>query len=71
MKKINPNATSQTGLTEKELSCISDQLSQETVLVQKFKQYAQQCEDPELKTKCEQIASKHQEHFNTLFQILN
>lgn len=58
-------------LTEKELSALEDQLSLEQNLIQKYKAYAQQCTDQELKMKCEQIAAKHQTHFNTLLNNLN
>lgn len=57
-------------LTEKELSALEDQLTLEENLVKKYKTYAQQCTDQELKTKCEQIAAKHQTHFDTLLNNL-
>jgi hypothetical protein len=41
------------------------------VLVKKYKSYANQCTDPQLKTKCEQVASRHQEHFNRLMTHLS
>lgn len=58
-------------LTEKELSAIEDQLKNEEVLVTKIQAYAQMCTDPALKQKCEQIAQKHQCHFDKLFSFLN
>ena len=58
-------------LTSKELSAIEDQLSMEEILVKKFKMYAQNASDPQLKTQCEQIASKHQNHHTRLLQELN
>ena len=53
-------------LTSKELSAIEDQLGQEQLLVKKYKLYAQTATDPQIKTKCEQVAAKHQEHFDKL-----
>lgn len=58
-------------LTSKELSALGDQLSQEQVLVKKYRMYAQQMSDAQLKAKCEQIASEHQNHYNTLMTYLN
>ena len=52
-------------LTAKELSALEDQLSMEQLLV------AGMATDQEIKTKCEQIANKHQEHFNRLMSHLN
>ena len=40
-------------------------------LVKKYKLYAQQCTDPQIRTKCEEIASKHQSHFSRLLSHLN
>lgn len=57
-------------LTEKELTTIEDQLSLEENIVKKYKLYAQSCTDPQLKAQCEQIASKHQNHFNMLYNHL-
>lgn len=58
-------------LTEKELSAIEDQLKNEQVLVTKIKAYAQMCSDQTLKQKCDQIAQKHQSHFDKLYSFLN
>lgn len=58
-------------LTSKELSLIEDQLGGEQLLIKKFQAYATQCTDPQLKTKCEQVAAKHQDHFNRLMTFLN
>lgn len=58
-------------LTSKELSAIEDQLSMEELLVKKYKSIASMTTDQQIKSKCEQIASKHQEHFNTLMGHLN
>lgn len=58
-------------LTSKELDAICDQLSAEELLVKKYQLFAQVAEDPQLKTKCEQIAAKHQNHFDRLLNQLN
>lgn len=57
-------------LTSKELSAIEDQLSIEKTMVTKYQQYAMSCSDQQLKTKCEQIASKHQSHYTRLLNQL-
>lgn len=53
-------------LTTKELSAIEDTLSQEQVLVKKFRSYAQSTQDQVLKGKFEQMAAKHQNNFDKL-----
>jgi len=58
-------------LTSKELSAIEDQLGIEENLVKKYKLYAQSAQDMQIKNKCEEIAGKHQGHFNTLLGHLN
>lgn len=58
-------------LTSKELTALEDQLGMEQNLVQKFKLYASTSTDPQIKTKCEQIAAKHQNHYNRLLGQLN
>ncbi len=58
-------------LTSKELAAIEDQLGAEQILIKKATLYAQTSTDPQLKTKCEQIAAKHQNHFNRLMNTLN
>lgn len=58
-------------LTAKELAAIEDQLGNEQVLIKKYQVYAQATTDPQIKTKCEQIASKHQNHYDRLLSQLN
>jgi hypothetical protein len=58
-------------LTEKELTAIEDELGTEKLLVTKIKAYSQMCTDPELKQKCDSIASKHQTHYDKLLSFLN
>ncbi|MBQ8859556.1 MAG: ferritin-like domain-containing protein [Clostridia bacterium] len=57
-------------ITSKELTSLSDLLSCEQLLVTKYKDYATCTTDPALKTKYEQIAAKHQQHFDMLFSHL-
>lgn len=58
-------------LTSKELTAIEDQLGVEQNLVKKYQMYATQTQDPQIETKCNEIASKHQNHYNTLLGHLN
>ena len=53
-------------LTTKELSGIQDQLAYEENVIKKYRMYAQNSQDPCIKSTCEDIARKHQNHFNTL-----
>lgn len=57
-------------LSEKELSAIYDLLSDEELLVKKFKMLASQSQDAEIKQKYESISQKHQGHFNALYAHL-
>lgn len=54
-------------ITEKELSAYNELLTQEKAVVDKFNYYAQNCKDPNLKKLCKEAASRHQEHFNMIF----
>ena len=58
-------------LTSKDLSAIEDQLSKEQLLVKKYKCYACMTNDPQIKASCEQIASKHLDHYNRLLSHLS
>ena len=58
-------------LSAKELTAIEDQLGMEQVLVKKYRSYAALTADPQLKTKCEQIANAHQTHYNRLLGHLS
>lgn len=55
-------------ITEKELAGLSELLNEEELLVHKFQMLADHCEDPEVKAKFEDIADKHQSHFNSLYE---
>ncbi|MDR1565211.1 MAG: spore coat protein [Oscillospiraceae bacterium] len=58
-------------LTTKELSCIEDTLNQEQTLIKKFRSYSQSTQDQALKSQFEQLASRHQKHFDCLLGHLN
>ena len=58
-------------LTAKELTALEDVLGVEANLVKKYKMYAQNTQDIQLKNKCEEIALKHQNHYNTLMGHLS
>ncbi len=57
-------------LTTKELTALEEQLQSEQVLIKKYRTMATQCADPALKTKCESIASRHQQHYDKLISHL-
>lgn len=57
-------------ISSKELTALEDQLSNEQVLVKKYRTFAEYCSDPQLKAKCGQIADKHQRHFDALLGFL-
>lgn len=57
-------------LSEKELSSIQDILSQEDLLIKKFKNLSDQCQDTEMKDKLMNISDQHQKHFNSIYAQL-
>lgn len=57
-------------LTSKELRALEDQLSQEQVLVKKYKAMACLCNDNQIRSNLDCIADKHQQHFDTLMTFL-
>ena len=59
-----------TQLSEKELACLNDSLSEEDLLVKKFQMLANEAEDSEIKSKFTEISSQHQGHFNALYEHL-
>lgn len=58
-------------ITSKELSAIEDQLNYEQLLIKKYKNYATMCQDAQLKTTCEQIATQHKTHYDTIMNYLS
>lgn len=57
-------------LSEKELSSIQELLSDEDLLVKKFKMLAEQATDENVKSKMLEISAKHQTHLNELYSHL-
>lgn len=57
-------------LTAKELTAIEDQLESEKLLIEKCRAFAVMCDDPELRKKCENMAGKHQGHYDKLLEFL-
>ncbi len=60
-----------TNLSEKELSAVQDILSEEDLLIKKFKNLSNQCQDPQIKEKLMNISERHQKHFNSIYSQLN
>lgn len=58
-------------MTLKELDALESQLTCEQTLVKKFVSLATSCTDPQLKAKFQQIAARHQDHFNRLLKHLS
>lgn len=63
MTKIN--------LSEKEKMLLEDQKKHEEICVQKYTNYADQTQCPELKSLFKTYASEEQQHYNTINQILS
>ena len=59
-----------TQITCKELSALSDLLSVEQNVIAKYKDYACRTTDNVLKNEYEQIAQRHQRHFDELYANL-
>ena len=57
-------------LSEKELSCLNDALTEEDLLVKKFQKLANEAEDAQIRAKFTEISGKHQGHFNELYSHL-
>lgn len=58
-------------LSEKELSFIQELLSDEDLLVKKFKMLAEHATDASVKAKMLEISDKHQGHLNELYDKLS
>lgn len=64
-----PNQNQQ--LSQKELAYLEDVLSAEQLAMTKLRFYAEQTDDPQLREECQNLANKHQGHYNTLLKHLN
>lgn len=53
-------------ITEIELAGYSQLLGREQNAIQKFKSYAESCEDPALQKLCEDMAQRHTQHYHTI-----
>lgn len=57
-------------LTSKELSALEDQISFEQTLVKKYQAMAYLCNDAQIQQGFNNIAQKHQQHYNALVTFL-
>ena len=60
-----------TNLSQKERLLLEDQKSHEKVCIEKYTNYANQAQDPELKQLFNTYAKQEQQHLNTINQILS
>ena len=60
-----------TNLSEKELACINESLAEEELLVKKYQMLAKQSQDSEVSAKMEEVAQRHQKHFNEIYSLLD
>lgn len=58
-------------LSEKELSAVQDILSEEELLIKKFKMLSEHSQDRNIKDHLLDISDKHQEHFNAIYAQLS
>ena len=58
-------------LTQKERTLLEDQRSHENICIQKYNNYANQAQDPELKQMFQTYAGQEQQHLNTVNQMLS
>ena len=58
-------------LSERELSSLNALLSEEELLVKKFQYLADQAADSSIKSEMQDIATRHQSHFNKLYSHLS
>jgi len=58
-------------LSNKEKMLLQDQKSHEEMCIQKYKKYANEAQDPQLKQLFNTYAGQEQQHYNTVNQILS
>jgi len=58
-------------LSSKELTALEEQLGSEKILISKYRTFASMASDPQIRSKCQSAADKHQEHYNKLQKHLN
>ena len=57
-------------LTQKELTALEEALTSEQLMIKKFRAYAQQAQDPQIRASAEQMAGRHKQHYDTLMGYL-
>lgn len=57
-------------LTQKELTALEDALNAEQLIIKKFRAYAQQAQDTEIRSTAQQMAERHKQHYDTLMGYL-
>ncbi len=57
-------------LTQKEQLLLKDQLSHEKICIEKYTNYSEQAQDPQLKQLFNEHGSHEQQHYNTVNQLL-
>lgn len=62
--------TTSVQLTQKERTLLEDQKNHEQICVQKYQNYANQAQDPQLKQLFNDYAGQEQQHLDTINQIL-
>lgn len=63
-------AQQQKPLTQKERMLLQDQAKHEEICIQKYQNYAQQVQDPQLKQMLNTFAQQEQQHLNSINQML-
>lgn len=58
-------------MTSRELNYLSDTLKSEQIMIKKYQDYGNIVQDQQLKTVCNDMVRKHQEHYTQLVQQLN
>ena len=61
----------QVNLTQKEKMLLEDQKSHEEICIQKYSNYANQVQDPQLKQICKNNEQIERSHLNTINQLLS
>lgn len=57
-------------ITQKELEAIEQQLKLMTVIIEKYKLFASETRDAQLKSSCEKLIAEHQSHVGSLIKLL-
>lgn len=70
MIRLGEETKRMANLTSKEATALEEQLGSEQVLIAKYRGMAAMCSDAVIKTKLEQIASRHQQHYDRIVGYL-